>query len=692
MPPLANKSKGKGREVRPSRSRNTTPSSVPSSVNQSYLENDVSKLLVPTTIQYSDILEKLNGNGQIPDPKSLEILFEQLKTLSELAEARGDACNAGMRELSRKRKELLEEQREREQVDRDAEERLRMKREAEDDEDDGRAMKGGKLKKRKDRVTPKDERPLSHGAHGVARQDRLDLKPDGSSKRSGKDSANLSSPSAKRSKNISSSASSLSPPSLASPGATGDKLSEAGSPESMDSSDSHQPEPAASVTQYQVFGPDPLAFDDPTIYHIRDVTPGMTDEERKEIYCVAQFPKSDLSHMMAGIPPDKDFSNTKPTNQVSANTFASYIEPYVRPLTEEDIAFLKEKVGNTIIAIFKLSLTLSITQIQGDRATPFLVPRRGKKHYTEIWAEEDGLNVDSVNQEREKLPLNQGRGSIDQITDETVETDQVSVGPIVSRLYSLLRYEHRNLPDENSTTAGNNEETGLNGVVSGDAMDVDHATGEGETKPLNSATAFPDASPSGFKVPAAKLDHGQLDERLKAELRYVGFLGPEDNPDYDAHYDDDIAERLRLLQAELKKQMITNGARKTRLLEVARERLAYQEYITIHDDLDSQVQQAYLKRTRTLGKSKKGSQAKHRPGGAGGGSHPVSSAVGISRPGIGDVARTLMDRRKRWDDCIGPVFQDCKTSVPGKEETVWDPMLMADYEKAELEGWDEEQE
>lgn len=71
----------------------------------------------------------------------------------------------------------------------------------------------------------------------------------------------------------------------------------------------------------------------------------MSDEQKKEIYSVAVFPKSDLRHMMAGTPPDRDFSNAKPTNQVSANTFLTYIEPYVRPLTEEDIAFLKEKVG-----------------------------------------------------------------------------------------------------------------------------------------------------------------------------------------------------------------------------------------------------------------------------------------------------------------------------------------------------------
>lgn len=72
---------------------------------------------------------------------------------------------------------------------------------------------------------------------------------------------------------------------------------------------------------------------------------GMTEEEKKDIYGVARFPSVDLRDLMAGTPPNKDFSNTKPTSQVSANTFLAYIEPFVRPLTEEDIAFLKEKVG-----------------------------------------------------------------------------------------------------------------------------------------------------------------------------------------------------------------------------------------------------------------------------------------------------------------------------------------------------------
>ena len=146
------------------------------------------------------------------------------------------------------------------------------------------------------------------------------------------------------------SSSSLTPPSQASPTevANASILRTArGSPSSSTSStDARHPLPSASMAQFQTFGPDPSTFDDPTVYHIREVTDDMTEDEKKKIYCVNSFPKSDLSHLIAGTLPDKDFSNAKPTNQVNANTFAAYIEPYVRPLTEEDMAWLKERVSD----------------------------------------------------------------------------------------------------------------------------------------------------------------------------------------------------------------------------------------------------------------------------------------------------------------------------------------------------------
>ena len=155
------------------------------------------------------------------------------------------------------------------------------------------------------------------------------------------------------------SSSSLSPPSqVLSPTTANHKAakSDRDSPAASSSADDHQPPPAASVHQYQTFGANPLTFDDPTIYHVRDVRPDMSDDEKKEIYNVASFPHSDLSDLIAGTPPDKDFSNTKPTNQVHANTFNTYLEPYFRPLTEEDLAFLRERVrGSTFCYVSLLT-------------------------------------------------------------------------------------------------------------------------------------------------------------------------------------------------------------------------------------------------------------------------------------------------------------------------------------------------
>jgi len=119
---------------------------------------------------------------------------------------------------------------------------------------------------------------------------------------------------------------------------------------------SHQPAPALPIPQYQTFGPDPSLFDDPTIYHIRDVSPGMTDEEKANIYGVTQYPFDDLHDLTPGTPPDRDFSNAKPPNQATATTFANYLESYVRPMAEEDLAFLRERVRRASLWLSSLWL------------------------------------------------------------------------------------------------------------------------------------------------------------------------------------------------------------------------------------------------------------------------------------------------------------------------------------------------
>lgn len=105
---------------------------------------------------------------------------EDLRALSRLAEARSEAFGEGMRELVARRKDRAEEERrEAEELARELEERERLRKAAEE-EDNIRARKGAALKKKNERSSKPEERPLTHGAHGLARQDgAVDMPPKG---------------------------------------------------------------------------------------------------------------------------------------------------------------------------------------------------------------------------------------------------------------------------------------------------------------------------------------------------------------------------------------------------------------------------------------------------------------------------------------------------------------------------------
>lgn len=188
MPPLPGKTKAKGRDQgRSSHSRNTTPSSnisapisIVAATNTAYLDLLIANLAIPKDISYDDILERHGGGGGIPDPKHLEAMADNLKTLSQRAEARGQTCDAAMRELVARQKEIkLEEERVKEKAIRDkaaqdAAEKESLRKAAEEEEGaksrKESSKKALKLKKKKEQ-SMKEERPLAQGAHAVAKQD-----------------------------------------------------------------------------------------------------------------------------------------------------------------------------------------------------------------------------------------------------------------------------------------------------------------------------------------------------------------------------------------------------------------------------------------------------------------------------------------------------------------------------------------
>jgi transcriptional adapter 3 len=375
----------------------------------------------------------------------------------------------------------------------------------------------------------------------------------------------------------------------------------------------------------------------------------MTEEEKKAIYSVAHYPESDLHDHTCGTPPDRDFSNAKPAQQVNFTTFQNYAEPFIRPLTEEDRGFLLER---------------------GNREVPFVIPKLGAKHYKEIWAEED--NQQAMDPNAHKLAANEARGSLEDMDDEIAATDMVSVGPALSRLMTSLRSEVA------FRASGKEDEVLLPGI---DNMDIDGEVPNSqvaESKPEPPATQFPEQYWKNVEVP--RPDYNALDDRLHRELIYMGLISPTDNPEYNARLDDEVSARLRYLQTELRRVSVKNGARKARLEELLEEWMSKQEYSTIADDLDNQINAAYLKRNRNIGK--KGKQQK-RPGGAGGGSHVVgvaqraSAGAGGAGVGVGEPIKGLIERKTRWREWIGPVVGYGTTRIP--EESVFETEAMKRY-------------
>lgn len=180
MPPIGAKTKPKVRDGRQSQSRNTTPGSivsVPISVGPStaiHSDAPMAGLAETVLINYEDILGRHSG-GEIPNPKHLEHMARDLTNIDHQADLKGDLFDTTMREIVRLQKDRIDEERERERMRRDAEEKDALKRVVED-EDEARIKKMVKPKKlKKERSDVKEERPLTHGAHSLARQDGLDI-------------------------------------------------------------------------------------------------------------------------------------------------------------------------------------------------------------------------------------------------------------------------------------------------------------------------------------------------------------------------------------------------------------------------------------------------------------------------------------------------------------------------------------
>jgi transcriptional adapter 3 len=200
-----------------------------------------------------------------------------------------------------------------------------------------------------------------------------------------------------------------------------------------------------------------------------------------------------------------DFSVAKPGQQIAHSTFQNWVDAYLRPFGEDDLAFLAAKVrflSLTVLSTLRSVLTEHLKQ--PEDIAPYLIPPLGK-HYLDKWEEEDSELPNSAphhpHHRTYTSPLEPPvlpRLRPDALTEDALSTESVFLGPLSERLVAALAVDP-------SAGTGWDEENG-----GGEPAWLQQQTEEGPVPP---------------KLPMDAVD---LEERIKRELRFIGLLPDEE--------------------------------------------------------------------------------------------------------------------------------------------------------------------
>lgn len=386
----------------------------------------------------------------------------------------------------------------------------------------------------------------------------------------------------------------------------------------------------------------------------------------KRKYGVASYPENDLKDLLPGEIPDVDFSKTKaPSNQVQFTTYQSYIESFFRPFSNEDINFANEK----------FVIPPELEHLSYDPlVSPYLIPKLGV-FYADVWAEEDAAlrsKLSSPGVQKPPLESYKPKGDGEGLVDEKMLTEDVSCGPLSNRLLSAILSVHEaNRTDDMDKENG----VGESDIKKEDSIMDDNLFSDDVATQLDSGDAY--------KVTSDVNDFYSMEERLKRELKYIGiFMNlpsmDDDKPKRPGNIidsddwiiekeDDEICSEIRALQEELKGSVIRNRQRKKYLIPILEDQLAYQEYCTILDDLDKQVDQAYIKRLKAKSKKKKTQEVTN------------TAQQQAANSGL----RALLDKRRRWIDSIGKLFPPAETMKRIPRDSIFKNEVQSDDEEGD---------
>lgn len=373
-------------------------------------------------------------------------------------------------------------------------------------------------------------------------------------------------------------------------------------------------------------------------------------EYLKKKFGVASYPDTDLKDLLPGEYPNTDFSKVKaPSNQVQFTTFQSYIESFYRNFLNDDLKFLSGK--------HVLPPNLD-KQNYDPYVSPYIIPKLGQ-FYADAWADDDASLASKLNSPAYQQPsadTYKPKGSVEDLSDEKLYTEDVSCGPLSSRLLSAILSVHEGPEDENED---DNDDQGGIKSEGNELGEDDVATKLGRNDDTDMSTEIS--------------DFHSVEERLKRELKYIGIFMNLPNDENEGKSkvningrpiktesrsgsiidsddwiknkeDDEVSAEIRTLQKELKTAAARNRLNKKKLIPIVEEQIAYQEYCTILEDLDKQVDQAFMKRMKSRGKKKKNNNEK-------------SEVNPAQQQAMNAGLRSLLDKRKRWINNIGKLFK-----------------------------------
>jgi hypothetical protein len=234
------------------------------------------------------------------------------------------------------------------------------------------------------------------------------------------------------------------------------------------------------------------------------------------------------------------------------NAFWTAMEPYLRPITEHDLAYITPKPPRPDDPIYT-------------------IPPLGS-HYSQVWATDEGLG--SPPPGRQSLRSIKGEGGAEFDYPEDEDADPI-MGDMTQRILQSLIDENIIM---NRPPSPFSDETVINPNIDENNK---------EMLPHHGIPAIPVASYS-------RQNMINLEERIRMELRAIGLLD-DDEIDPSEREDDEVCAELRLLQSKLREQISINNDRRQKLIALVKPKMREQEEARKQKLINQQIEKNFSK-------------------------------------------------------------------------------------------------